>query len=146
MRSRSAILVLSSGIAWAAIIYAENQKLDIEALKRVIKELPELKVASIPPLALEQSAPLELEEGVVKLADGGTVSIVPDATISVKGSVTAHQPVQPPISSQPQKTSDGDAIKTEVTVFNQVSFGGGSVVTDWRYSNGSSKRPTYRYR
>jgi hypothetical protein len=141
----SAALVLAVGIGAAAIIYANNQKLDIEALKRVIEQMPELKVATIPPLTLEQPAPLKLEEGTVKIAEGGTVSIDPSATVGVTGTVTAQQPAQPQISSQPQKTNDGDAIKTEVTVFNEVSFGQGSIVTGWRYASGSSKAPTAQY-
>lgn len=141
----SAALVLAGGIGAAAIVYASNQKLDMEALKRVMAQMPELRVATIPPLTLEQPAPLKLEEGTVKLADGGTVSIDPTATVGVKGTVAAQQPVQPQIATQPQKTNDGDAIKTEVTVFNEVAFGQGSIVTGWRYANGSSKTPTTQY-
>ena len=140
-----AAFVLAMGVGAAAIVYANNQKLNVEALKRVIEQLPDLKVASIPPLTLEQPAPLKLEEGIVKLAEGGTVSIDPSATVDVKDTITAQQPVHPQISSQLQKTNDGDAIKTEVTVFNEVSFGEGSIVTGWRYASGSSKAPTTQY-
>lgn len=141
----SAALVLAGGIGVAAIVYATNQKLDIEALKRVIEQLPELKVATIAPLKLEEPVPLKLEEGTVKLAEGGTVSIDPSATVNVKGTVTSRQPLQPEISQQPKKTNDGDSIKTEVTVFNEVLFGQGSIVTGWRYSSGSSKAPSTQY-
>lgn len=141
----SAALALAVGIGIAAIVYANNQKLDMEALKRVMAQIPELKVANIPALTLEQPAPLKLEEGTVKIADGGTVSIDPAATVGVKGTVTAQQPVQPQIAGEPQKTNDGDAIKTEVTVFNEVTFGQGTVVTGWRYANGSSKTPNTQY-
>jgi hypothetical protein len=141
----SAALVLAGGIGAASIVYANNQKLDIEALKRVIEQMPALKIATIPALTLEKPSPFKLEEGTVKIADGGTVSIDPSATVDVKGTITAQQPVQPQLSSQPQKTSDGDAIKTEVTVFNEVSFGQGTIVTGWRYSSGSSRAPATQY-
>ena len=124
-----AALVFALGIGSAAIIYANNQKLDIEALKLVIEQMPELKVAKIPPLTLEQPEPLKLEQG----------------TVGVTRTTTAEKPVQPQIPSQPQKTADGDAIKTEVTVFNVVSFGAGEIDTGWRYASGNSKSPTSQY-
>ncbi len=85
----TAALALAVGIGAAAIVYANNQKLDIAALKRVIEQMPELKIATIPALTLEKPAPLKLEEGTVKIADGGTVSIDPAATVGVKGTITA---------------------------------------------------------
>ncbi len=142
----SAALALAIGVSIAAIVYANNQKLDMEALKQVLAQMPELKVATIPALTLEPPAPLKLEEGTVRLAEGGVVGIDPNATVNVQGAVTTAQPpVQPPLTAQPQKTDGGDAIRREVTVFNSVAFGKGLVVTGWRYANGTGKTPTGQY-
>ena len=140
-----AAVALATGVAIAAIIWSYNQKLDIEALKLAISQMPELKVAAIAPLKLEEPAPLKLETGTVKLEEGGTVSIDPTATVGVKGTIATQAPVQPQVATQAQKTDEGDAIKREVTVFNSVEFGKGEVVTGWKYANGTGKLPSFQY-
>ena len=139
----SAALAFAIGVSIAAIVYANNQKLDMEALKQVLAQMPELKVATIPALTLEPPAPLKLEEGTVRIAEGGVVAIHPNATVHVEGTA-AQPPVQLP-TAELRKTDGGDAIRREVTVFNTVAFGKGQVVTGWRYANGTGKTPTGQY-
>ena len=66
----SATVVAAVGIAIAAIIFAYNQKNDTEALRRMIIDLPPLKVAEIPALKMEQLGPLTMADGIVHVADG----------------------------------------------------------------------------
>ena len=73
---------------------------------------------------------------------GSMVGINPDAAVEIKGLIKATPDIAP---SQPKTTSDGDAIKREVTVFNSVDFGGGEVVTGWKYANGAGKALTNQY-
>ncbi|MBZ9653833.1 hypothetical protein [Phyllobacterium lublinensis] len=151
-------LALAIGVGAAAIIYANNQKLDIEALKLAVLQMPELKVATIPALTIESPPPLKLEQGTVTIAEGGTVGIDPDSTIGVKGTVkaegtvTAQVPAVPASATQaatapdqPVRTSGGEAIKREVTVFNEVRLAKGAIITGWTYANGESKTPTNQY-
>lgn len=139
----SAAVVGAVGFGIAAIVFAYNHKGDSEAMRRMIIDLPPLKVAAIPALTLEQPAPLTMADGIVRLADGAVVNIDPNATVAVSGSVKA---VADPVAGNTQaKTSDGDAIKREVTVFNTVKYGDGSVMTGWNYANGAGKAPTSQF-
>ena len=158
----SAALAGALLIGWAAITWAENQRLDPKLLQEALAKMPELRVAPVQiadgskvgvvgDVGIKPDAMVGVRPGgEVSIAEGatvgvhGTVGIDPDATVTVAGSVRPGS-TMPDMSRQPTKTDEGEAIKREVVVFTEIPWRGGMVVSGWRFSNGASKRPYAQY-
>jgi hypothetical protein len=84
---------------------------------------PEIKIAN-PWVSITQKEPIEF-------APLGPLKIDPEALNKLTG--------------RDAKTTTGDVISREVTVFSSVKHGPGSVVTGWNYKDGSSGVPIGQY-
>jgi hypothetical protein len=92
-------------------------------------------------------------DGAVKVADGGTVKVdggtvelAPGGTVEVVGTVAQPGPAYKlPDIPAPKSAPDGDKIKREVVVYNQVPHAHGEVHTGWRFPNGGAKTPTSEF-
>jgi hypothetical protein len=64
-----------------------------------------------------------------------------------KVTLSVEQPSHPIVSGVGTdiKTTAGDVIKREVTVFSNVRHGQGAVITGWNYRDGSGGRPVQQY-
>jgi hypothetical protein len=95
---------------------------------------PELHVAQDSPLKVTQDKPFVVDSPALKIDP-------PKITISVE------QPSRSVVKgvSTDAKTTTGDIITREVTVFSSVRHGPGTVVTGWNYSDGSGGTPIKQY-
>ncbi|QIG49461.1 hypothetical protein G5V57_18110 [Nordella sp. HKS 07] len=154
----SAAVVGAVGLGLAAMIWAWNQGVDPDALKQALADMPPIKVETSGQVTMKDGV-VEMKEGSVALKPGALVGIDPSATVGIKegGTVSVEGTVilepgatvtvsdRPDVSSQPDKTEDGEAIRREVTVFSSVPFADGEVTTGWIYANGKAKEPSNQY-
>jgi hypothetical protein len=96
---------------------------------------PELRIIQNAPLTVTQDRPFILAQPEPLRIDRGDPTnkveqLYPSATAGV-GTDT--------------KTTAGDVISREVTVFSNVKHGPGSVVTGWNYKDGSGRVPVGQY-
>ncbi len=159
----AAALVAAAGIGIAAIVWANNQGLDPEVLQAALAKMPALKVEKVQldpasTVSLRDGAQVELKNGgvvgldpkaSVSIEDGGkvgvdgTVGIEPGSTVLVEGELKAQpMPTLPDVQSQPKPA---EAIARRVTVFTEIPWRGGKIVTGWEFGTGASKRPSTQY-
>ena len=98
-------------------------------------ENPEIRVRQESPFVVKQEKPFTVEQP-------GPLKIEPPQV-----AVKVGHPSPSPTSGigGDGRTSTGDVIKREVTVFSSVKYGAGSVVTGWNYRNGSGGVPFSQY-
>lgn len=89
---------------------------------------PEVRVIQSDPFIVKQGGPFVVKQEQPFEVAAGTLKFEPTPAI-------------PPVA----KTADGDIIQREVTVFSTVPHGLGSVVTGWKYANGSGGIPSSQY-
>ena len=96
---------------------------------------PELHVAQDSPVKVTQDKPFVVGASEPLKIDP------PKVTVSVE------RPPQSVVGgvSTDAKTATGDVIKREVTVFWNVKYGPGAVVTGWNYKDGSGGTPVRQY-
>lgn len=129
-------LALSIGIA--AMVWANNQRVDLEMLKAALASLPTLKVEG----TVKAEGDVKLADGgAVKLEEGGTVKLADGSTVTVKGTVPAQAPAVLP----KQKSDDDPAIRTTVTIFKTVTHGDGEITSGWTFASGNAKSPSGQY-
>jgi hypothetical protein len=131
-------LALSLGAA--AILWAQNQRIDPEMLKAALASMPALKVEG----TVRADGEVKMAEGAtVKLQDGSTVKLADGSVVTVKGTIPAQ--TQPPIVLPASKPDEDAAIKTAVTVFKKLHHGDGQVVSGWVFPSGNAKSPSSQY-
>jgi hypothetical protein len=124
----TAAIILASGLAIAAVIWAWNHILNPDMLKAALADMPPAKVE----VALKDGA-------TVALKDGGTVRLDNDSL-----GAFLKSNVQP-------KDANGKIINREVTVFTTIEHKGtdgqvaGSVMTGWTFQRADSTTPTYQF-
>lgn len=129
-------LALSLGAA--AVLWAHNQKIDPEMLKAVLASMPALKVEG----TVKADGEVKVAEGAtVKLHEGATVRLADGSVVTVKGTV----PAQPPAVLPPVRPEESQAIRTSVTVFKTLPYGGGEVTSGWVFASGDAKSPLGQY-
>jgi hypothetical protein len=153
-----AALVAALGVGFAAIMWANNQRLDPEVLRAALAKMPTLKVEgkvdATGTVEMAKGSTVELAKGgtvtldkasTVKLADGSLLKIDPGATVRLSDdSTTSLQKLLSgggPSGIPQTQTKNGQAIKREVTVFQEVQHGQGRIVTGWKYHDGESDSP-----
>jgi hypothetical protein len=96
---------------------------------------PEVRISQEAPLTVTQDKPFVLAQPEPLKIDPTTPAF------------KTEQPSLPPISDigQNAKTSKGDVIEREVTVFSSVKHGAGFVMTGWSYRNGSGGVPFHQF-
>ena len=125
-------LALSLGAA--AILWAQNHRIDLEMLKAALASMPTLKVEG----TVKADGEVKMAEGAtVKLQDGSTVKLTDGSVVTVKIPAQAELP-------QPKPDED-HAIKTTVTVFKSLPHGDGEVVSGWKFASGNAKSPSGQY-
>jgi hypothetical protein len=103
---------------------------------------PEIAVRiANPEVTLAQPAPLTVtQDKPFVFAQPEPLKIDP-ATLALK----VEQPLLPQTSGPDGKTSKGDMIEREVTVFSSVKHRSGVVTTGWNYRNGSGGVPIRQF-
>jgi hypothetical protein len=143
----SAAVAGAAGLGLAAVIWAWNQSVDLDALKQALADMPPIKVETTGQVTMKDGV-VTMKEGSVTLKQGALVGVDPSATVGIKegGFVeVTGATTRPDVSSQPAKTEDGEAIKREVTVFSSVAFAEGEVTSGWIYANGKARKPSKQY-
>jgi hypothetical protein len=134
------IPALALSIGAAAMLWANNQRLDPEMLKAALASLPPLKVEG----TVKADGEVRLAEGAtVKMHEGATVRLADGSVVIVKGTLPAQ--AQPPVVMPPQKPDESQAIRTSVTVFKSLSHGDGEVTSGWVFASGDAKSPLRQY-
>jgi hypothetical protein len=87
---------------------------------------PEVRVTQTEPLAVTQDKPFIVAQ-------------------SEQFKLERPSPLPPSEVARDGKTSQGDVIKREVTVFSTVKHAGGYVATGWKYRDGSGGVPVSQY-
>jgi hypothetical protein len=96
---------------------------------------PEVHITQDSPLTVSQREPFKLESPRPLKIEPGELTIKTEQPSSALASGLGTD----------TKTATGDVIQREVTVFSNVRHGPGTVVTGWRYSDGSSRVPVHQY-
>jgi hypothetical protein len=131
-------LALSLGAA--AILWAQNQRIDPEMLKATLASMPTLKVEG----TVKADGEVKIAEGeTVKLQDGSTVKIADGSVLIVKGTSPAQ--TQAPAVLPPTKPDENPAITTSVTVFKNLPHAAGEVTSGWTFASGNAKSPSGQY-
>jgi hypothetical protein len=134
------ITALGLSIGAAAMLWANNQRLDPEMLKAALASMPALKVEG----TVKADGEVRLAEGAtVKLHEGARVKLADGSVVTVKGMLPA--PAQPHVVMPPLKQEESQAIRTSVTVFKTVPHGGGEVTSGWVFASGDAKSPMGQY-
>jgi hypothetical protein len=88
-----------------------------------------------------------LEAAPLKLDPGATVALDPEARLTVDLASAATPRPSPEQLKDNGAPPDPDKAKvvTDFTVFKNVAFGTGRVVTGWNFSSSEQKTPSYQY-
>jgi hypothetical protein len=84
----------------------------------------------------------------VSLEPNATVGIVPDASIRVKGEISVPAPPDDGrrlTNQNSRTTTHNHKLLTDYTVFKNVQFGSGTVVTGWNYASNKQESPSLQY-
>jgi hypothetical protein len=96
---------------------------------------PEVHITQDAPLTISQREPFKLESPRPLKIEPGELTIKTEKPSPGLASGLGTD----------TKTATGDVIQREVTVFSNVRHGPGTVVTGWRYSDGSGRVPVNQY-
>jgi hypothetical protein len=149
-----AIALCLTGLGVACAFYGYSYMLSVKpAAEQVAKALvdaiqrSELKTSVTGTMALAQGSEVVLTPGQsVKLAEGATVKLDPNSTIRVVGDLKVDIPQPSKQQLQLNTMSKSDELPfTNYTIFTDVKFGSGEVVTGWNYDLSDTLRPKQQY-
>lgn len=121
----------------------EVAKALVDAIQR-----SELKTSVTGTVALAPDSEIALAPGqVVKLNEGATVKLDPDSTIRVVGDlkIDVPQPSKQQLQLDTMSKGGEELPFTNYTIFTDVKFGTGEVVTGWNYDLSDTLRPKTQY-
>jgi hypothetical protein len=143
-----AAVLVGSGVALALAGYShmisvrsaaeETAKALVDALQHA-----ELKAQVSGTMSLTPDSQLRLARGqIVRLDEGATVRMDPSSSVHVVGDlkVEVPQPFQADTTS-----ASNDLPITDYTIFRNVTYGSGRVVSGWQYDLSDSLRPKFEY-
>jgi hypothetical protein len=150
-----AIAMCLSAMGIAIAFYGYSYMLSVKpAAEEVAKALvdalqrSELKTTVTGTMALAQGSEVVLALGqVVRLNEGATVKLDPSSTIRVVGDLKIDVPQPSKLQLQLDTMSkSGEGLPfTNYTIFTDVKFGTGEVVTGWNYDLSDTLRPKAQY-
>jgi hypothetical protein len=147
-----AAFLTGAGVAFALAGYShmisvrpaaeETAKALVDALQRT-----ELKTQVSGDMSLTPDSQLRLASGqTVKLDEDATVKIDPNSSVHVVGDLKVEVPQPSKDQLQPDTTSaSNDLPITDYTIFRNVTYGSGQVVSGWQYDLSDALRPKFEY-
>lgn len=121
----------------------EVAKALVDAIQR-----SELKTTVTGTMSLAPDSEIVLAPGqIVRLNEGATVKLDPNSTIRVVGDlkIDIPQPSKQQLQLDTMSKSGEELPFTNYTIFTDVKFGTGEVVTGWNYDLSDTLRPKQQY-
>jgi hypothetical protein len=150
-----AIALCLTGMGCASAFYGYSYMLSVKpAAEEVAKALvdamqrSELKTTVTGTMSLAADSEVVLAPGqIVKLNEGATVKLDPNSTIRVVGDlkIDIPQPSKQQLQIDTMSKSSDELPFTNYTIFTDVRFGTGEVVTGWNYDLSDTLRPKQQY-
>ena len=148
----TAIALCLTGLGVAAAFYGYSFMLSVkpaaeETAKALVQafERAELKTTVSGVVSLSPAAELRLASGqTVKLDEGATVRLDPNASVRVVGDLKMLQPSKQQLQMD-SRSVDDELPFTSYTIFKDVNYGSGKVVTGWAYDLADTVRPKYQH-
>jgi hypothetical protein len=149
-----AIAVLLTGFGFAAAFYGYGHMISVrpaaEETARVLAEAFErakLKTAVSGVMSLAPNSEVVMASSqTVKLEDRATIKLDPNSSIRVVGDLKLDMP-QPSKHQLQLSTPNGteELPFTNYTIFKDVTYGAGLVVTGWHFDLSDTTRPRFQY-
>ena len=149
-----AMALCLAALGGACALYGYSYMISVKpAAEQVAKALvdaiqrTDLKTSVTGTMALAPGSEVSLAPGqVVRLAEGATVKLDPNSTIRVVGDLKLNVPQPSKQQLQLETMSKSDELPfTNYTIFTDVKFGSGEVVTGWNYDLSDTLRPKQQY-
>jgi hypothetical protein len=145
------LAALGSAFAFYGYSYMLSVKPAAEEVAKALVDAiqrSELKTTVTGTMSLAPDSEIVLAPGqIVRLNEGATVKLDPNSTIRVVGDlkIDIPQPSKQQLQLDTMSKSGEELPFTNYTIFTDVKFGTGEVVTGWNYDLSDTLRPKQQY-